>query len=109
MLIIDGIIMILESEEAPNLPPAHPSIPCYVRKPMIHRAKDSLMATSNDLKPIFPEELPADNALAATPPNVPAGEGTSPAVLDPEDGAVGGLPDSEEYEQILGELRSART
>ena len=67
------------------------------------------MATSNDLKPLIPEELPADNALAATPPNAPAGEGTSPAVLDPVDGAVGGLPDSEEYEQILGELRSART
>ncbi|MEO5321623.1 BCCT family transporter, partial [Arthrobacter sp. CC3] len=81
------------------------------------------MATSRDLKFSTPEESPADSSFAATPPNeqpegtrntttvldVPAGEGTSPAVLDPVDGAVGGLPDSEEYEQILGELRSART
>jgi len=34
VLIIDGIIMILESEEAPNLPPTHPSIPCL--RPQAH-------------------------------------------------------------------------
>ncbi|MDQ0079665.1 hypothetical protein, partial [Arthrobacter oryzae] len=63
------------------------------------------MAISNDLKPLTPEELPADNALAEAPPNekpestrntktvigVPAGENTNPAVLDPEDGAAEGL------------------
>ncbi|ALV41358.1 choline transporter [Pseudarthrobacter sulfonivorans] len=90
---------------------------------MIRRAKDSLMAISRDLKPSIPEELTADNALAATPPNekpestrntetvigVPAGENTNPAVLDPEDGGAEPLPDSEEYEQILEELRTAKT
>nr|WP_246848673.1 BCCT family transporter [Pseudarthrobacter sp. NIBRBAC000502772] len=81
------------------------------------------MAISRGLKPSTPEELTADNALAAIPPNenpestrntktvigVPAGENTNPAVLDPEDGAAEPLPDVEEYEQILEELRTAKT
>ncbi|MCP8999791.1 BCCT family transporter, partial [Pseudarthrobacter sp. RMG13] len=72
---------------------------------MIRRAKDPLMAISRDLKPSPPEELPADYALAVTPRNVD----TNPAVLDPEDGAAESLPDVEEYEQILEELRTAKT
>src|SRR6476661_2288561 len=81
------------------------------------------MAINSDLKPLTPEELPVGNGLADTPLSekpestrnsktviaVPAGESTNPAVLDPEDGAAEGLPDSEEYGQILEELRTART
>ena len=81
------------------------------------------MATNSDLKPLTPEELPADNGLARTHPNeepeslgntnevisVSKEEDTNPAVLDPEDGGAEPLPDVEEYEQILEELRNAKT
>ncbi len=71
------------------------------------------MATSSDLKPSTPEELPAKNALAATSsddvpesgPKIPTG----PAAPGAENGAAEDLADSEEYEQILEELRSAKT
>ncbi|MBT2548828.1 BCCT family transporter [Arthrobacter sp. ISL-65] len=90
---------------------------------MIRRAKDSLMAISNDLKPSTPEELPAKNSSAAASPNaepgstqntkavfsVSAEESMNPAVLDPEEGGAATLPDVEEYEQILDELRHAKT
>ena len=69
-----------------------------------------------------PEELPADN-VAATPRNEKPGSGEkskaaltvsgevdrNPAVLDPDDGGTAILPDVEEYEQILEELRHAKT
>lgn len=81
------------------------------------------MATSSDLKPSTPEELPANNNPAATliddvpesGPNtqtgnsVRMGEDISVVVPDPDDGTAERLPDSDEYEQILEELRSAKT
>ncbi|WP_251024231.1 BCCT family transporter [Arthrobacter sp. ISL-65] len=81
------------------------------------------MAISNDLKPSTPEELPAKNSSAAASPNaepgstqntkavfsVSAEESMNPAVLDPEEGGAATLPDVEEYEQILDELRHAKT
>ena len=81
------------------------------------------MAMNSDLKPLTPEELPAGNGLAETHPNeepermgntkavisVSKEEDTNPAVLDPEDGGAAALPDAEEYEQILEELRNAKT
>lgn len=95
----------------------------FNRKPMTRRAKDPLMAINSDLKPLTPEELPADNGQARTHPSeepeslgntkevisVSKEEDTHPAVLDPEDGSAEPLPDTEEYEQILEELRNART
>lgn len=80
------------------------------------------MAFDSDLKPHTPEELPADNGVAAAPRNEERGSGASskrvssvsddvdrnPAVLDPEDGGASPLPDVE-YEEILEELRHART
>ncbi|MFJ5699550.1 BCCT family transporter [Arthrobacter sp. NPDC093139] len=89
---------------------------------MTRRAKDPLMAINSDLKPSTPEELPAGNGLAETPPSEEpesrgnikevisvSQEGTTPAVLDPEEGGAATLPDEEEYEQILEELRHAKT
>lgn len=81
------------------------------------------MAINSDLKPLTPEELPADNGAARTHPSeepeslgntkevisVSKEEDTNPAVLDPEDGGAAPLPDVEEYEQILEELRNAKT
>lgn len=80
------------------------------------------MAISSDTKSLTPEELPADNTPAKTPAdrepstretvdeviNVSPDE-SNPAVLDPEDGTAEPLPDAEEYEQILEELRNAKT
>lgn len=80
------------------------------------------MAINSDLKPLPPEELPADDRLADAPTankhtraenseeviSVSPDE-TNPAVLDAEDGGAETLPDAEEYEQILEELRSAKT
>jgi choline/carnitine/betaine transport len=90
---------------------------------MIRRAKDSLMAFNSDLKSHTPEKLPAENSLAAASPTAEPGstqntkalfsasaeESMNPAVLDPEDGGAESLPKSEEYEQILEELRHAKT
>jgi choline/carnitine/betaine transport len=95
----------------------------FNRKPMTRRAKDPLMAINSDLKPLTPEELPADNGLAGTHTSeepeslgntkavisVSNEEDTNPAVLDQEDGGAETLPDVEEYEQILEELRNAKT
>lgn len=81
------------------------------------------MAINSDLKPLTPEELPADNGAARTHPSeepeslgntkevisVSKEEDTNPAVLDPEDAGAAPLPDVEEYEQILEELRNAKT
>jgi choline/carnitine/betaine transport len=80
------------------------------------------MATNSDLKPLTPEELPAENGLAETRPSEEpeslgntkavisvSKEDTNPAVLDSEDGGAAALPDAEEYEQILEELRIAKT
>ncbi|UVJ39994.1 BCCT family transporter [Arthrobacter sp. CJ23] len=80
------------------------------------------MAINSDTKPVTPEELPADDRLADTPAarktartetpeeviSVSPDE-TKPAVLDAEDGGEELLPDAEEYEQILEELRNAKT
>jgi choline/carnitine/betaine transport len=76
---------------------------------MTRRAKDPLMATNNDLKPLIPEELPADSGLAQTPVISVSEKETNPAVLDPEDGGAATLPDTEEYDQIIEELRHAKT
>jgi choline/carnitine/betaine transport len=81
------------------------------------------MTFNSDLKSHIPEESPADNQEAAAPRNEEPGSGeksktvftvsedvdTIPAVLDPEDGGTAILPDVEEYEQILEELRHAKT
>ncbi|MBT2551598.1 BCCT family transporter, partial [Arthrobacter sp. ISL-5] len=81
------------------------------------------MAISSDLKPSTPEDLPAETGVAGTPPSeepestenttaviiISKEESTTPAVLDPEDAGVASLPDAEEYEQILEELRHAKT
>lgn len=80
------------------------------------------MAISSDTKSLTPEELPADNTPAETPadkePSIRetldevisvSPDESNPAVLDPEEGTAETLPDSEEYEQILEELRNAKT
>lgn len=80
------------------------------------------MAINSDTKPLTPEELPADNLPAETPTAnkhtrkgtdedviTVSPEETNPAVLDAEDGGAEVLPDAEEYEQILEELRVAKT
>ncbi|WP_260842461.1 BCCT family transporter [Paenarthrobacter nicotinovorans] len=79
------------------------------------------MATNSDTKPLTPEELPADDRpagnSAAHPVHVEVPEevlSVSPdaskaAALNDEDGGAGTLPDAEEYEQILVELRHAKT
>ena len=81
------------------------------------------MAIDSDLKPSTPEELPAETGLTEAPLSeepentgdataafsVPKEEGTTPAVLRPLDGGAAGLPDAEEYEQILEELRQTKT
>ncbi|MFF1829215.1 BCCT family transporter [Paenarthrobacter sp. NPDC058040] len=80
------------------------------------------MAINSDTKSLTPEELPADDSVADAPAankhtrletpdesiSVSPDE-TNPAVLDVEDGGAESLPDSEEYEQILEELRHAKT
>ncbi|AMB39127.1 MAG: BCCT family transporter [Paenarthrobacter ureafaciens] len=89
---------------------------------MTRRAKDPLMAISSDTKSLTPEELPADNTPAETPADKEpttretldevisvSPDESNPAVLDPEEGTAETLPDSEEYEQILEELRNAKT
>ncbi|ERI38741.2 BCCT family transporter [Arthrobacter sp. TES] len=89
---------------------------------MTRRAKDPLMAISSDTKSLTPEELPADNTPAETPADKEPStretldevisvspDESNPAVLDPEEGTAETLPDSEEYEQILEELRNAKT
>lgn len=61
------------------------------------------MAFDSDLKPPVPEESPADES---------AGGDRQPAVLDPEEGVappVSGAVSDAESEQILEELRHART
>lgn len=80
------------------------------------------MAISSDTKSLTPEELPADNTPAETPADKEpttretldevisvSPDESNPAVLDPEEGTAETLPDSEEYEQILEELRNAKT
>ncbi|MFJ4028933.1 BCCT family transporter [Paenarthrobacter sp. NPDC089989] len=80
------------------------------------------MAINSGTKPLTPEELPASDQPADAPStetrtrtetpkealSVSPNE-TNPAVLDVEDGGAESLPDSEEYEQILEELRHAKT
>ncbi|MFK0006469.1 BCCT family transporter [Paenarthrobacter sp. NPDC090520] len=79
------------------------------------------MAINSGTKPLSPEELPAGDQPADAPStetrttetpkdtlSVSPNE-TNPAVLDVEDGGAEPLPDSEEYEQILEELRHAKT
>ena len=80
------------------------------------------MAINSDTKSLTPEELPDSDSLADAPAankhthletpdetiSVSPDE-TNPAVLDVEDGGAESLPDSEEYEQILEELRHAKT
>ncbi|MFF2842223.1 BCCT family transporter [Paenarthrobacter sp. NPDC057981] len=79
------------------------------------------MATNSDTKPLTPEELPADDRpagnSAAHPVHVEVSEeiiSASPdaskaTALNDEVGGAGTLPDAEEYEQILVELRHAKT
>ena len=83
------------------------------------------MATNSDTKPLTPEELPADDHVAGTPgaasPTNPAHaenpeavirvspDDTSLAALNAEDGGVDPLSDSVEHEQIMEELRHAKT
>lgn len=80
------------------------------------------MAINSDLKPLTPEEVPANDSLADTPSSPKTNrlensgdvisvspDETNPAVLDDEDGGPEVLPDVEEYEQILEELRNAKT
>ncbi|AFR27381.1 betaine/carnitine/choline transporter (BCCT) family protein [Arthrobacter sp. Rue61a] len=91
---------------------------------MTRRAKDPLMAINSDTKPLTPEEIPANGHVAGTPaaasPTNPAraenpeevisvSPDTTLAALDAEDGGAEILPDSEEYEQIMEELRHAKT
>ncbi|HKU35116.1 MAG TPA: BCCT family transporter, partial [Paenarthrobacter sp.] len=80
------------------------------------------MAINSDTKSLTPEELPANDSVADAPAankhtrletpdetiSVSPDE-SNPAVLDVEDGGAESLPDSEEYEQILEELRHAKT
>ena len=63
---------------------------------MTRRAKDPLMAINSDTKPLTPEELPTDPE-------------TTLAALNAEDGGAEALPDSAEHEQIMEELRHAKT
>ncbi|MFK0040369.1 BCCT family transporter [Paenarthrobacter sp. NPDC090517] len=66
------------------------------------------MAINSDTKPLTPEELPAhaenpEEIIRISP------DDTNLAALDVEDGGAETLPDSEEYEQIMEELRHAKT
>ncbi len=86
------------------------------------------MAINSDTKSLTPEELPADDQLAGASTAASSTTSTSPAhaenpeefiristddtnlaALDAEDGGAETLPDSEEYEQIMEELRHAKT
>ncbi|MDP9936347.1 BCCT family transporter [Paenarthrobacter nicotinovorans] len=79
------------------------------------------MATNSDTKPLTPEELPADDRPAGNsaahpvhvevPEEIPSAspDASKAAALNDEDGGAGTLPDAEEYEQILVELRHAKT
>jgi choline/carnitine/betaine transport len=56
-----------------------------------------------------PSEEPESRGNIKEVISVSQEEGTTPAVLDPEEGGAATLPDAEEYEQILEELRHAKT
>ncbi|PRB35904.1 choline transporter [Arthrobacter sp. MYb23] len=92
---------------------------------MTRRAKDPLMATNSDTKPLTPEELPADDHVAGIPgaasPTKPARaenpeavisvspDETNLAALSAEGGGAEPISDSVEHEQIMEELRHAKT
>ncbi|MCT9870480.1 BCCT family transporter [Paenarthrobacter aurescens] len=83
------------------------------------------MATNSDTKHLTPEELPANGSVAETPgaasPTNPAHaenpeavisvspDDTNLAALNAEDGGADSLSDSVEHEQIMEELRHAKT
>ncbi|WP_311211500.1 MULTISPECIES: BCCT family transporter [unclassified Arthrobacter] len=83
------------------------------------------MATNSDTKHLTPEELPANDSVAGTPgtagPTNPAHaenpeavisvspDDTNLAALTAEDGGADPLSDSVEHEQIMEELRHAKT
>ncbi|MBT2514640.1 BCCT family transporter [Arthrobacter sp. ISL-30] len=80
------------------------------------------MALNSEVKPPKPEKDSADERSAEfaqaadpAPPETPeaaivvSGTETEAAVLVPEDGGAANLPDTEEYEQILQELRQTKT
>ncbi|WP_306912491.1 BCCT family transporter [Arthrobacter sp. B3I9] len=89
---------------------------------MPHRAKDPLMTFNSDVKSHTPEELPAENGVAEAPRNeepgsrdkskavisVSGGVDRHSAAFDPEEGGAPPPPDAES-EQILEELRHAKT
>lgn len=114
--------MTIESDEAPGPLPVRLLTAVFNRRLLPHRAKDPLMAFNSDQKSHLPKDLPADNGAARGLLNEePGSGGTStavtnasgdadgiPAVLDPDDVGARLVPDAE-YEQILEELRRART
>ncbi|SDX46963.1 choline/carnitine/betaine transport [Arthrobacter sp. yr096] len=80
------------------------------------------MAINSETKPLTPEELPANDHVADSPAAAsPARRETSEevisvspdevnlAALNAEDGGAETLPDSEEYAEIMEELRHAKT
>ncbi|WP_257614017.1 BCCT family transporter [Arthrobacter sp. 31Y] len=83
------------------------------------------MATNSDTKPLTPEELPANDHVAGTPgaasPTNPAraenpeavisvsADDTNLAALSAEGGGAEPISDSVEHEQIMEELRHAKT
>ncbi|MFE4196659.1 BCCT family transporter [Paenarthrobacter sp. NPDC056912] len=80
------------------------------------------MAINSDTKPLTPEELPAEDRLADTPASAHpvhaeiteesisvSPDETNLAALNVEDGGAEPLPDSEEYAEIMEELRHAKT
>ncbi|MGR0160770.1 BCCT family transporter [Paenarthrobacter nitroguajacolicus] len=80
------------------------------------------MATNSDTKPLSPEELPADDRLAGTSAATSPARGENPeeiikvslddtnlAALNAEDGGAEPFSDSVEHEQIMEELRHAKT
>jgi len=80
------------------------------------------MATNSETKPLTPEELPAGELPADTPAPSRRSHAEKPeevirvsadhstlAALDAEDGGAAVLPDSDEHEQIMEELRHAKT
>src|SRR3712207_141538 len=86
----------------------HANWPRIRRKHMNRRAKDPLLALNSELTSPKPTEPPADNDPLAAPD--PKATESTDSVLDAEfEAATPVPPETEEYEQILEELRQSKT
>ncbi|UZX03191.1 BCCT family transporter [Arthrobacter sp. CDRTa11] len=67
------------------------------------------MAINSDIKPPKKPPVSESNAESQRIGELASDDGVEAVLLIPADGAASTLPDSEEYDQILEELRSAKT